>query len=265
MITLTFLCCFQCEIGGNELATYGIGMAIILAIVAYIGILDALGPGFWIGESLVVGLITGLIVGDVQLGLTIGGTLTLMSLGMWTYGGATMPDFMTGSILGTAIGALGGGVTAGLAVAIPASLLMTQLDVLGRAVTTVFIHMADKHVKTGNLKGITRMHLLGQLPWGLTRAIPVFLAVWLGAGPIQSAIKVLPPWFINGMHVTGHILPALGFALLLNRMPVKKYWPLLLIGYVLFAYLKMDTLGIALLGLAAAFMMFGKRGGENVA
>jgi len=244
------------------MVTYGVGMAIVLGIVAYIGILDALGPGFWIGEPLVIGLITGVIVGDIKLGLTIGATLTLMSLGMWTYGGATMPDFMTGAILGTAIGALGGGATAGLAVAIPASLLMTQLDIFGRAITTVFIHVADKHVREVNTRGVTRMHLMGQIPWGLTRAIPVFLAIWLGAGPIQSAIHLLPQWFMNGMQVTGRMLPALGFALLLNRLPVGRYWPLLIVGYVLFAYLNMPTLGIALLGFAMAILMSRPKGSE---
>jgi len=51
-------------------------------------------------------LFTGLIVGDVPLGLAIGGTLELMSLGLWTYGGATIPDYMTGAIVGTAVAAL---------------------------------------------------------------------------------------------------------------------------------------------------------------
>ncbi|WP_067927278.1 PTS mannose/fructose/sorbose/N-acetylgalactosamine transporter subunit IIC [Alicyclobacillus shizuokensis] len=242
--------------------SYAIWVPIVLALLAYVGIVFNLGPGLWIQEALVMGLITGWMVGDVKLGLTIGATLTLMSLGMWTYGGATIPDFMTGAILGTAIGALGGGETAGLAVAIPASILMTQLDVLGRAVTTIFIHAADKYAERGDLRGITWMHLLGQLPWGLTRAIPVFLAVWLGAGPIQSVIHSMPQWFMNGMHVTGLMLPALGFALLLNQLPIRKHWPFLVIGFILFAYLKVSILGIALAALAASFLYIRLKGSE---
>jgi mannose/fructose/N-acetylgalactosamine-specific phosphotransferase system component IIC len=45
-----------------------------------------------------------------------------------------------------------------------------------------------------------------------------------------------------------------GFAMLLKLMPVRRYWYMLLIGYVLFAYLKVDLLGIALFGLAIAVM-----------
>jgi PTS system mannose-specific IIC component len=216
--------------------------------------------------SLISGFVTGVLVGNIPLGLTIGATLTLLSLGLWTYGGATIPDFQTGSIVGTAIGALGGGLPAGLAIAIPTALLMTQMDVLGRAVTTIFIHGADHYADEGNERGVSAMHLLGQLPWGLTRAIPVFLAIWLGAGPIQSVIKAAPAWFYNGMTVAGHVLPALGFALLLSMLPLRRFWPFLLIGFVLFAYLQVPIIGIAILAVAVGFLvnMIQTRSATNV-
>ncbi|MFL5624689.1 MAG: PTS mannose/fructose/sorbose/N-acetylgalactosamine transporter subunit IIC [Ktedonobacteraceae bacterium] len=246
--------------------SYSIGIALLLAIWAYVGIVLQLGPGLWWQEALISGFVTGVIVGNIPLGLTIGASLTLLSLGLWTYGGATIPDFQTGSIVGTAIGALGGGLPAGLAVAIPTALLMTQMDVLGRAVTTVFIHGADHYADEGNERGVAAMHLLGQLPWGLTRAIPVFLAIWLGAGPIQSVIQNAPAWFYHGMTVVGHVLPALGFALLLSMLPLRRFWPFLLVGFVLFAYLKMPIIGIALLAIAIGFLlnMIQTRGEANV-
>ncbi|BAD40927.1 PTS mannose/fructose/sorbose/N-acetylgalactosamine transporter subunit IIC [Symbiobacterium thermophilum] len=235
--------------------TYGIGIALLLGIIAYIAVVMNLGASVFWHEALIVGAVTGLIVGDVQMGLTIGATLTLMSLGMWTYGGATIPDFMTGAILGTAFGALPGvGVEGGLAIAVPAALLMTQLDVLGRATTTLFIHGADKAVAEGNVRAVTWWHLLGQLPWGLTRFFPVFLAVWLGAEPVQNFINWMPDHVMNAMRVTGAVLPALGFALLLTMMPLKKYWPFALLGYVLFAYLKVPMIGIALTAVAVGIL-----------
>jgi PTS system mannose-specific IIC component len=238
---------------------YSIWIALVLAIWAYIGIVTALGPGLWWQEALISGFVTGVIVGNIPLGLTVGASLTLLSLGLWTYGGATIPDFQTGAIVGTAVGALAGnggnGFAAGFAVAIPTALLMTQLDVLGRAVTTIFIHGADHYVEEGNERGVATMHLLGQLPWGLTRAIPVFLAVWLGAGPLQSLIKAAPMWFQNGMTAVGHVLPALGFALLLSMLPLRRFWPFLLIGFVLFAYLSVPIIGIAILAVAIGFLV----------
>jgi len=233
---------------------YTIWIALLLAVWAYIGIVLQLGPGLWWQEALIAGTVTGFIVGDVTLGLSVGATLTLLSLGLWTYGGATIPDFQTGAIVGTAVGALGGDLASGLAVGIPTALLMTQADVLARAVTTVFIHGADRYANVGDERGMTWMHLLGQVPWGLSRAIPVFLAVWLGAGPIQALIASLPAWFSHGLQVTGTILPALGFALLLTMLPLNRFWPFLVIGFVLFAYGHVPLIGIALVALAVAFL-----------
>jgi mannose/fructose/N-acetylgalactosamine-specific phosphotransferase system component IIC len=64
----------------------------------------------------------------------------------------------------------------------------------------------------------------------------------------------IPTFFTNGMILVGSILPAVGFAMLLKIMPVRRYWFFLLIGFVLFAYLNMPLLGIALFGLAIAIL-----------
>ncbi|WP_207229337.1 PTS mannose/fructose/sorbose/N-acetylgalactosamine transporter subunit IIC [Ktedonosporobacter rubrisoli] len=240
--------------------SYSIVTAIVLAVYAYIAVVLWLGPGLWFNEPLVAGLFTGLIVGNVPLGLAVGGTLTLYSLGQWTYGGSTIPDVLTGSIVGTAIGALASGnpdtqIGIGLAVGFPTALLMTQMDVLGRAVTTIFIHGADRYAEDANEGGINLMHLLGQLPWGITRAIPVFLAIWLGSGPIKALVANSPAWLTKGIHTAGLVLPALGFALLFTMLPIKKYWPFLIIGFVLYAYLNVPVIAIALLAVAIGFIL----------
>jgi len=242
---------------------FGIGIALLLALWAYIGIVSTLAPGWSWHEPIVAGAVTGLIVGDVTVGLQVGAALTLMSLGMHTYGGTTIPDFQVGAILGTAFGSLTGSFETGLAIGIPAALLMIQLDVFGRAVTTGFIHAADKYVEKGNFRGMTLMHLLGHVPWGLTRAIPVFLAIWLGESAVVAFMEWMPEWFVNGMQTTGRILPALGFALLLGQLPIKKYLPFLAIGFVLFAYLKVPVIGIAIAATAVAVLFLQLRGGSE--
>ncbi len=241
----------------------GIGVAILLAIWAYIGIVICLAPNLSLHEPIIAGAVTGLIVGDVKVGLQVGASLTLMSLGMHTYGGATIPDFQVGAILGTAFGVATGNVDTGLAIGISAALLMIQLDVLGRAVTTGFIHAADRYVENGNFKGVTLMHLLGHIPWGLTRAIPVFLAIWLGQDAVIAFTNWVPQWFMAGMQTTGRILPALGFALLLGQLPVKKYLPFLAIGFVLFAYLSVPVIGIAIAAVALAALYIQMKGGKE--
>ena len=52
------------------------------------------------------------------------------------------------------------------------------------------------------------------------------------------------------------MLPVVGVGMLMRYMPVKKFLPFLLIGFVLSAYLSVPVLGIAIVGFAAAFWYF---------
>jgi mannose/fructose/N-acetylgalactosamine-specific phosphotransferase system component IIC len=61
------------------------------------------------------------------------------------------------------------------------------------------------------------------------------------------------------------MLPAVGFAMLLTMMPIRRYWYMPIIGFVLFAYLKVPLLGIALFGLAIAAMFVALRPRESEA
>ncbi len=242
----------------------GIGKALLVAIWAYISIVGNLAQsGVLWHEPLISGAITGLIIGDVKIGLSVGASLTLMSLGMHTYGGATIPDFHVGAILGTAFGIITGSIETGLAIGMSAAVLMMQLDVLGRGVNTVFIHGADRYVEENNMRGVTTMHLLGNIPWGVTRAIPVFLALWLGQDAVIAFTEWMPEWFMAGMRTVGAVLPALGFALLLGQLPVRKYLPFLVIGYVLFAYLNVPVIGISIIAVALAALYIQLKGGAE--
>lgn len=226
----------------------------VLALTIWTGlcIYDILGPSVILGfRPLIAGFGAGLIVGDVTLGMAIGATMELMALGVYTYGGATIPDYQTGAILGTALAAASGqGVAFGLTVGIPAALLMTQLDVVGRFLPTFWIHAADRAAEQGDVRKLGFLHWTAFLPWALTRMIPVFLAAWLGPAAVESFSNSIPQWFMKGMTTVGHVLPALGFAMLLKIMPVERYWYFMLFGFVLFAYMKVSLLGIAMFALA---------------
>lgn len=250
--------------------------AILLTIWAIICIFDILGPTVLMGfRPLIAGTGAGIIVGDVNLGMAIGATLELTALGVYTYGGATIPDYQTGAIIGTALAVSAGGdlvakTAIGLGIGLPAALLLAALDPIGRFLPTFWIHRADTYAAAGNSSGLTWMHWTAFLPWAAVRAVPTFLAALAGANstfvqdfqkgitdflnPHAGAADAASFGFIGGMTLVGAILPAVGFAMLLKIMPVSRYWYMLLFGFVLFAYLKVPLLGIALFALAIAFL-----------
>ena len=209
--------------------------------------------GLGVRTTVLTGIIAGLCVGDLSTGLQVGSTMLISSMGFYTYGGATIPDFITGTIFGTVVGAKTGSVESGIVVAGGIALLMSQMDILGRASTTVFQHLAEGALANNSIKKMELYTILGTLPWILSRAIPVVLGMIL----IDNVVVLTNfansvNWIANGLKVVGKILPAVGFALLLSYMDLKKYWPFFIIGFVLYAYAGMGTVALALVGLAAA-------------
>lgn len=232
----------------------------------------ALLLGFWSGFSMLMnlsgigirtallsGIVAGLIIGDVSMGFEIGAIMLLMSIGFYTYGGATIPDYVTGAMFGTVVYKNTGSYDIGLSVAVTLSLIMTQMDILGRATTTVFQHLADKALAQNSIKKFEVWTLAGTLPWFLSRFLPVFIGLLLIdqlTGIADAAAKLV--WFSDGLAVVGKALPAVGFALLLSYMDLKKFWPFMVVGYVMYAYMGVGTLGLALIGAAAGALYTAK-------
>lgn len=243
-------------------------LGLVLGALAFICQWEELNPKFLqAGRPLIGGTLTGLIMGDVVVGMAVGAILELSALGVNTYGGATIPDFLSGSILGTFF-AVSTDLQpqAAVGVAVPIAALLIQLDILARTANVFFQHRADSYAADANVDRVGLMNMLGTLPWGLSRGIPVFFGVWLGAPLMQRAVDASPQWLIDGFQTAGGILPALGIALLLRLLPLGRFWPFLLLGFVGAAYLELDLVGIAIIGgaIAALLIQFGRTGEEAV-
>jgi PTS system mannose-specific IIC component len=241
-------------------------MALMLSLLAGFGVVLNLGLGGAIMNPLTFVFITGLVLGDPATGLAVGSICALMALGFYTYGGATVPDYNIGGMFAVIIASrMGGGVdavTQGVVIGSIVALLMTWFDILGRGTTTVFQHGGDRALARNDIKSFQRWHLMGTIPWFLSRAIPVFIGAMLidNYVVIQEFVETYA-WFRLGMQAIGRSLPAVGFALLLSFMEIKRFWPFLLLGYALFAYMSVPTLGLAIVGVAAGalFTQFGKK------
>ncbi len=229
----------------------GFGVAIALSLWAAFCILDLkCFKTALFSRPLLAGFGAGIIMGNIPLGLSVGGTLELMSMGVWNYGGAVIPDYTCATIIGVAIGAATGkNFSASIAVAIPVALLFTYFDILAMTVNTFYQHKSDQFAKEGNIKKLEAMHPLGYLTWALSRAIPVFLAVAFGTTVVNNIFSVCPQWVFTAIGTAGKLFPALGIALLLKMLPARKYVVYLMLGYFLAAYLKFSFIPITIVGI----------------
>ncbi|TDM45634.1 PTS sugar transporter subunit IIC [Macrococcoides goetzii] len=261
----------------------------LLSLYAGYQILDELQIYSSLSQPVFAGLISGLIMGDIKTGLIIGGSMQLTILGVGTFGGASRIDANSGTILAVAFSsALGMSPQQAIAtLAVPVASLMIQTDILARFANTFFAHRVDAKIEQMDYKGIERNFLLGMVPWSLSRMIPVFLALAFGGKLVKAVVNYLNTdlkWLGDGLTVAGAVLPAVGFAILLRYLPVRKHLPHFIIGFVLAAIFvtifdgvsglsgavsgldknfvnastNLPMLAIALIGLAFAIMEYKK-------
>ena len=86
--------------------------------------------------------------------------------------------------------------------------------------------------------------------------IPILVVLLAGQTVAEAIVSAMPDWLFNGMKVAGKILPVTGMAMLLNYMPVQKNFLYLCIGFVMYAYLGVPTLGVAIIGAGLAFKYY---------
>nr|WP_217471897.1 PTS mannose/fructose/sorbose/N-acetylgalactosamine transporter subunit IIC [Streptococcus suis] len=208
------------------------------------------------GSPVFAGFISGLIMGDMATGLAIGASLQLMVLGVGTFGGASRIDATSGAVLATAF-SVSQGIDTELAVstiAVPVAALLVYTDIAGRFSTTFFAHRVDAAIERFDYAGIERNYLLGAIPWALSRALPVFLALAFGGGFVDAMVKTIEQyqWIANGLTLAARMLPGLGFAILLHYLPLKRNLHYLAVGFALTAMLTVLYGNVSALGGAVA-------------
>lgn len=231
----------------------------IVLVMLYMAVMRFLAPSMQIfayAVNVLNGFVMGAIMGDVTTGLFIGGTMTLMGLGIGGFGGSSVPDYALGTVMGTLFACTGQGVEAGLAVGVPVAMLGTQLDVLNKTLGSFFIHKAMTANEKGDFKNMGMWIWLSEIPRILLYLVPIFLAMTAGAELINNILNAIPAWVTTGFSVAGGLLPGLGFAILMRYLPVQKYGVFMIMGFVLSAYLGLPMLAIAALAFIVAYMTY---------
>lgn len=231
--------------------------ALLLALWAGIIGIDIFNGLTHIHRPVVTGLVVGLILGDVTTGLMIGGTLELIWMGMVPLAGAQPPNVVIGGVVGTAFGIITGQEPqVAIGIAIPFAVAVQGLITLFFTMFAPMMHRADRFAEAGDYRGIERINYLGLTILFFFNGLIAFLPIYFGAEKAASAVESVPMWIIDGLSIAGGIMPAIGFAMLLNIMLKAEYIMFFIVGFILAAYLNLPILAIALIGLAIALYDF---------
>ncbi|HIY58352.1 MAG TPA: PTS sugar transporter subunit IIC [Candidatus Tetragenococcus pullicola] len=227
--------------------------ALLVALVMYLAKFLDWGALNIQVRPIILGPLVGLVLGDLTQGIILGAAIEAVFMGTFTVGGSVPSDIPSGAIFGTAFGILTGkGVAVGVALAVPVGLLATLLFNLVCLFFNFLVSYQDRAIAEKNDRRFNQIHIFAMFFYPIPFAIMTFIAIKAGVGPIESFMNSLPDQVMAMLNVMAQMLPALGMAILTKSMWDKEIIPFFFIGFVLAAYLGMDTMGIAVLGAALA-------------
>lgn len=213
-----------------------------------------------------VGLLAGLVMGDLQAALVIAGTFQLMSLGVAALGGSSVPDYALATVVAIYLNArTGADVGTSIAVGLPVGILAINLDIFSRTINSFISERSKKYLEQRQFKKMQYINFISVFFVAMQAFIPMILLVAFGPTAIEIVIEVIPEWVTNGLNVAGGMLPVIGVAMLMRYMPTKKYIWSLLIGFVFSAYLGLPILGISIVGFSLAVYTYNNLTTSNVA
>lgn len=235
---------------------------ILLSVAAIIIGLDYWLEALFIFRPLIVSTITGIILGDLQLGLVTGALCELTFAGLTPAGGTQPPNPVLAGFMITVI-AYTTNVDAktALGLALPFSVLMQQVILFFYSAFSFFMNKADRYADTGDIAAFGRLNILTCLIVMASYGIIVFLCTYALQSGMQAFVEAMPVWLTHGLEVAGGLLPAVGFGMLLRVMMKAKYTPYLIAGFLFATFLDLSNLlPVAILGVAfAAYDYFGAK------
>lgn len=241
---------------------------LLIALVVYLaGMSDVWLAQPMFDRPLIIGTLTGLILGDVEMGILCGAQLELAFIGVTMIGGTNPPDAMSGTAIGTAFVILNSqNIETAIALAIPVATLVIMLRTLLNPVRILINPIGMKFIEKdqdGNFKWFL---LLNSTIMSLPRAIVVFMGVMASnTATIEGIIAAIPTTFMNGLAAGGNMIAAVGVAMLLRNMWSAKNAIYYFLGFLLVTYLGFGLLPVALFGVALAVILYLECGSKEIA
>lgn len=234
-------------------------MAVVMGLMYWIarGMIGGYFAFFFIASPIVVGVVAGLIYGDLKQGLIIGGGIAAAFAGIIAPGGNLPTDSALAATTVIPI-ALATGLSAeqAIAFAVPMGLVGSFVTNLRKIVNVIFVHRADKCAENGDSAGLTRCAIiyppLIELP---LLFLPVFLVVMFGQDAMLAFMNSVPTWVMHGLEVAGGVMPAIGFALIMNMIGKPKMIPYTIVGFIFVKCMGLNNITAGLMAGCAAFLV----------
>lgn len=211
---------------------------ILVFIVAFIAGIDQFSLLESLYQPIVTGPIIGAILGQPSVGLTVGATFQLMTIGNMPVGGAQPPNAVIGGIMAVVFAVKSGmDAQAAVAAAYPFALLGQYAVTLTFTVTSPIMAKADKMAEEADTKGINRLNMMTMALIGALFGVVVCIGLIAGDGIGKAITKVADSetwgWIMPALSAAGGMMRYVGFATLLKVMVSSETWGFYFMGFAM--------------------------------
>lgn len=242
---------------------------ILVLIVAFLAGMEGILDEFQFHQPLVACTLIGLVTGNLEAGIMLGGSLQMIALGWANIGAAVAPDAALASVASAIILVLGGqgkaGISSAIAVAIPLAVAGLFLTMIVRTLAVPIVHMMDSAAEKGNIRQIEFLQVVAICMQGIRIVIPAAALLFIPAETVRGFLESMPAWLTDGMAIGGGMVVAVGYAMVINMMATKEVWPFFIIGFVLAALSELTLIALGALGISMAliYLRLSKVGGSG--
>ena len=167
---------------------------ILVVIVAFIIGCSSVNDQIETYQPVVACSLIGLVTGHLELGVMLGGSLQLITMGWANVGAAMAPDASLAAVASTIILILGGqgtkGIGPAIALAVPLAVAGLALTMVVRTATVFIAHIMDSRAEAADIAGVERWHFIGMALQGLRVAIPALLLLLIPAPSYNLVLKL---------------------------------------------------------------------------
>lgn len=212
--------------------------------------------GIYTNRSLVLATGVGLILGDLPTALAMGAVSEIAFMGFGVgAGGAVPPNQLGPGIVGTLMAismkAAGMDPETALALSMPFAVAFQFLITATYTAIAGIPAAAKKALEEGKFKKFGFLSHISALLF-IVIGFVIGFAASMSVEGAQSVINMIPVWIIDGFAVAGRMLPAIGFAMILNVMVKKEYVAFVVLGFVAVTFFNLPVIGVAFLALVFA-------------
>lgn len=245
---------------------------ILIFIIAFLAGVGGVLDQFQFHQPLVSCTLIGLVTGNLEAGIILGGSLQFIALGWANVGAAIAPDIALAAVASAIIMSLGlqgstvniqNAVSTSIVVAIPLAIAGLFLTMVVRTISITLVHGMDKAAEDANFKKIEFLSMFAVVLQGLRIAIPALLLCFISPEIITNALTNMPQWLSKGMVIGGGMVAAVGYAMVINLMETKETWAFFALGFAFAAIHDLTLIALGVIGFSLALIYTTLKGSSS--